>query len=433
MKGSFTGAHADRAGLVASANGGTLFLDEVGDMPPPMQVKLLRFLQEGTYTPVGARDMRRADVRVICAAHRDLESKNDDAPRPAIEKARALCAAAQFSCAFRGIVHAQLLFRGPHMKKRLSLTFLCLVVSSSAQAALNRVWVSGKGTDTAGCGALTAPCRQIAYVLTNNIATPGGEIYVLDPAGFAPFTITTSISIVNDNVGSATIQQTASGQDAIAINAGSNDFIYIRGFSLDGFKTARYGISFTSGGRLEIKDCVIRRFSNGVYIAPNATTSFWISNTVVNDNLANAGVWVQPNSGGTPILVKGTMERVTASNNNLGIYIAGAGTTAADVRVTIKDSEISRNVNSGVFAHGADGGGPMTEVTLTNVVSAFNGSYGLDAQTNSKMRLGGMVITDNYTAAFSTFGGRYYSFGDNEIDGNGSDNFAAIFATLPKH
>lgn len=74
LKGSFTGAHADRAGLVAAANSGTLFLDEVGETPAPMQVKLLRFLQEGTYTPVGARDIRRADVRVICATHRDLDA-----------------------------------------------------------------------------------------------------------------------------------------------------------------------------------------------------------------------------------------------------------------------------------------------------------------------------------------------------------------------
>lgn len=74
LKGSFTGAHADRAGLVAAANRGTLFLDEVGEMPVSMQVKLLRFLQEGTYTPVGARDTRSADVRIVCATHRDLEA-----------------------------------------------------------------------------------------------------------------------------------------------------------------------------------------------------------------------------------------------------------------------------------------------------------------------------------------------------------------------
>jgi len=73
-KGSFTGAHQDRPGLLATAHGGTLFLDEVGEMPPAMQVKLLRFLQEGTYTPVGGRQSESADVRIIAATHRDLDS-----------------------------------------------------------------------------------------------------------------------------------------------------------------------------------------------------------------------------------------------------------------------------------------------------------------------------------------------------------------------
>ena len=72
LKGSFTGAHRDQVGLVASADGGTLFLDEVGEMPMAMQVKLLRFLQEGVYMPVGGREPRRADVRVVAATHRDL-------------------------------------------------------------------------------------------------------------------------------------------------------------------------------------------------------------------------------------------------------------------------------------------------------------------------------------------------------------------------
>ena len=74
MKGSFTGAYRDQPGLVEAAHGGTLFLDEVGEMPAPMQVKLLRFLQEGTFVPVGGRVQKRAEARVVAATHRDLEA-----------------------------------------------------------------------------------------------------------------------------------------------------------------------------------------------------------------------------------------------------------------------------------------------------------------------------------------------------------------------
>jgi two-component system, NtrC family, response regulator HupR/HoxA len=71
-KGAFTGAVKDKKGLFEVADGGTFFLDEVGDMSPALQVKLLRVLQEGTFTPVGATDVREVDVRVIAATHKDL-------------------------------------------------------------------------------------------------------------------------------------------------------------------------------------------------------------------------------------------------------------------------------------------------------------------------------------------------------------------------
>jgi two-component system NtrC family response regulator len=72
LKGSFTGADRDRPGLIASADGGTLFLDEIGEMPLSMQVKLLRFLQQGSFYPVGAHVEKQVNVRVVAATNRDL-------------------------------------------------------------------------------------------------------------------------------------------------------------------------------------------------------------------------------------------------------------------------------------------------------------------------------------------------------------------------
>ncbi len=73
-KGAFTGAVARRIGRFEAAHGSTLFLDEVGDLDLAIQAKLLRVLQEQEITPVGARDGRRVDVRIVAATNRDLEA-----------------------------------------------------------------------------------------------------------------------------------------------------------------------------------------------------------------------------------------------------------------------------------------------------------------------------------------------------------------------
>ncbi len=74
VKGAFTGATADHAGLFASADGGTILLDEIGELPIGLQAKLLRVLESGKLRPVGSTRERSADVRILAATHRDLRN-----------------------------------------------------------------------------------------------------------------------------------------------------------------------------------------------------------------------------------------------------------------------------------------------------------------------------------------------------------------------
>jgi transcriptional regulator with PAS, ATPase and Fis domain len=76
VKGAFTGATANKAGLLRAAHGGTLFLDEVSEMPPATQVKLLRALQEREFIPLGATKTESFDARVVAAANRNLEEES---------------------------------------------------------------------------------------------------------------------------------------------------------------------------------------------------------------------------------------------------------------------------------------------------------------------------------------------------------------------
>src|SRR5262249_19224644 len=77
-KGAFTGADRRRIGKFEQVSGGTLFLDEIGDMPPALQAKMLRVLQDQTFERVGGSETVRPDVRVIAATHRDLKAWSEE-------------------------------------------------------------------------------------------------------------------------------------------------------------------------------------------------------------------------------------------------------------------------------------------------------------------------------------------------------------------
>ncbi len=166
-----------------------------------------------------------------------------------------------------------------------AVTLLAAIVALPANAqTAPRAWVSSHGTDAAGCGAPTNPCRSLQYVHDNIIAA-GGEIDILDPAGYGTITITKALSIVNDGIGTAGVQQGTSGQNAITISAGSNNTVILRGLNINGRGVAFYGVAVNSGASIEIIKCVISGFDHGVDFEPTSgPNKLLVSNTIVSNN-----------------------------------------------------------------------------------------------------------------------------------------------------
>jgi hypothetical protein len=286
----------------------------------------------------------------------------------------------------------------------------CGLSAAPAQAGPNRTWVSGKGTDSGAC-ALVTPCRTFAFALTQTAA--GGEIDVLDPAGYGAVTITKAISIVNDGVGVAAVQ--ASSGNAITINAGASDSVHLRGLTIEGLGSGSNGIRFDAGGNLTIENCVVRNFANaGINIVPSTSSSFSVFNSIAN-NSVNDGILVKPTGSA---VVSGVLSKVITNNNGIGIRVNGSVTTAPSLNVTIVDSVASNNNGSGVEVAAS---GPAAAVMLRNVV-ASNNATGLVAGPNV-LRVAHSEVTGNGTGLS---GGKIFSYGDNDIDGNTNNNLGVL-------
>ncbi|MGH6846203.1 MAG: hypothetical protein ACREC0_01830 [Methylocella sp.] len=301
----------------------------------------------------------------------------------------------------------------------------CGLSAAPAEALSNRTWVSGSSI-AADSGACTraAPCKTFAFAFS--VTNPGGEIDVLDPAGYGPVTIAKAISIVNDGVGVATIGATSGS--AIIINAGASDSVHLRGLTILGLGTGLNGILFNSGGNLAIENCVIRGFTfAGLNISPSTTSSFSVSNTIASNNPGlSEGILVRPIGSA---VVAGVLSNVTANNNFDGIFVSGSATTGGSLNVTIVDSVASNNVDGGVIAHSLSGQA-ATAVMLRNV-TASNNFVGLDAEAKGVLRVAHSVVTGNNTGVSTFSGGTLFSYGDNDIDGNGINGTGALTVILP--
>jgi hypothetical protein len=296
----------------------------------------------------------------------------------------------------------------------LFTALVCLLPAAPAQATAARTFVSATGSDSNNCTNVATPCRHLAAAYAATSAN--GEIYVLDPANYGSLTITGPVSI--EGHGWASIAP-VTGQAAITINANAGDKINIIGVVLDGTAISNTnGILFNTGGNLTVRDSVIRNFANnGIWFAPNIAnpSQIFVSNTLVSDNGSN-GIYIFV-AGATTTM--GALDHVQ-TENNLGYGLA-VSTSSQTVNITVSDSVSANNGNAGILADSL-GGTPIGVMVRSSTI-ANNAADGLQASgTGATIRVTRSTITGNVTGWANSVSGVVLSYGDNNIDGNGSAN-----------
>jgi hypothetical protein len=298
-------------------------------------------------------------------------------------------------------------------------TLAATIASTDAYAFSNRTFVSGNGNDSNPCS-LTAPCRSFAGAIAQT--SPGGEIAVLDTAGYGAVTIGKSITITNPGGVEAGITTTA-GQTAITINPSSSVVVTLRGLTLEGGGVGQNGIvlASTAQGTLNIIDCVVQNFV-GIGIAitplfsgPETRANVLIANSFVLNN-AGGGIEIFPQnistlvayaidhttvagsaaSGGNVagILVNssagfltGSFSSVHAQMNNVGANFIGTGFAADAI---VKNSVLTGNTTNDL----ANTSGEFLYLYDSNQINRINNGQTINSDgTNNVLLVVGNPLT----------------------------------------
>jgi hypothetical protein len=278
----------------------------------------------------------------------------------------------------------------------VAVLFFTLMITTLAQAQATRTWVSGVGDDINPCSR-TAPCKTFAGAISKTAA--GGEISVLDPAGFGAVTITKSITIDGGGIGGSI---TASLVNGVIINAGVNDTIRLRNLSIQGIGNGLNGIRYLAGKNLHVENLTIQGFtSNGIDMNLGANNgNLTVKDTYIN-NCGIAGVRMQTSTG-----------TATASLDNVRLQACQFGLDAFSGHVTISNSVASQNTGIGIVAENTATINVERTVISNNPtgVSAFSGT--------ATIRLSNSSIYSNGTGINVAAGTTVASFQNNQFAGN---------------
>lgn len=276
----------------------------------------------------------------------------------------------------------------------LAIAAFSLVISSVAQAQATRTWVSGVGDDANPCSR-TAPCKTFAGAISKTAA--GGEISVLDPAGFGAVTITKAITINGEGTLAGILSATTNG---IIINAGANDVVVIRNIFINGTSGANIGLNgirYLAGKRVQVENCTIAGFSQkGIDVNLGAGGGRL---EVLNSTITTTQDGITMTSAGT---MHGAFfnVRITGTTN--------AGINMLSGVATISDSFVTNNTSFGIIAQGG------ANITVERTVVAHNGTGIATNNAAALVRISNTTINNN-TTGISASAGSVVSFQNNSI------------------
>jgi hypothetical protein len=287
---------------------------------------------------------------------------------------------------------------------------------SLAQTGANaRTFVSGQGSDSNACS-LSQPCRTLTGALAQT--AQGGEVVVLNSAGYGAFTISHAVSVIaNDGVYGVST--------GVTVSAGTTDTVTLKGLTVVG--RSMNGINFTSGQVLHIESCEVRSFLQGIALSsPNSQT--FIKDTVTRD----CGVGIVASSMTAPVSV--SMDHITVTNNTTGVGVKAAqeGTTGAVIHAAIRDSMLSGNSGGGVTLNTTPGCKGTVDIERCLIANGFIGLQAFGAaNATAVMSISNCLITQNSAAGFQVEGGAsILSRVNNTIIGNGGEN-SGVLGTVP--
>jgi len=292
---------------------------------------------------------------------------------------------------------------------------LSLPAATDATAAGQRSFVSGSGVDAGTCTP-AVPCRSFGYAITQT--NSGGEVIVLDSAGYGPVAITKSVSIIAPAGVYAGITVPASGTGVTIATAGIK--VALRGLTINSTGASGYGIRMTNGDELVVDNCVVSNFADfnsGIAVSIETAAIAKIAGTVISDSSFGvvAGFGVTMNITNSQV--------INSIREGIEINGGAAGTTTnvfIDDTLATGIGALSYCIDN--FAtSGATGNITATRVTVTtcqNAITSEPSGTGTVTVSNS-------MVTGSLRGFYQT-SGTFNSLGNNHVNGNTVDKAGTI-------